>query len=702
MRFILPDDEMALFSIPMCRVCSSSANPSDVLNQLETPLVYRPLDGWTLLHFFADAGCSEKLMTALIDAGVPIDDENMHETPLFLATRNGFLDLCKLLVLRGARVDTKYISYTRLVTFAVENGNTELVLWVLKQDGENRLKWNSNTLYLILNNAPKAAIPYLDKFAINHGPAHGGGSNIEYFDLRRVYGDPKESIDSSALAIAVRFVAKKNVLSHPIMKHVVDVKWREYRRMISKELNIYSILLISYFWTAIMQSPYWSDLTRMQDQVAVVLRILAWVSCLYLVVFVEYREFRGGSYQYLRYLSNWLNLATYGVILISIPFDFTSDPTSSERINFLAVTIALLGINLLQYVRVVDEEVGILVMIMGRMIRDVSQIFVLFIIFPAAFGVALHLLLDDADGYETVGRSFTTLLLMVLGTLDYGPSKNATDMKWMLSNLLLFVYIILVVIMILNMLIAMMSSSFTAITKSAEEKSILRRAEDVLRIERSLSMKVRLSQFEKLLPAMTEQEAAKSPGSMDQRFNELNTVDTRNSSEERQPTNGKIHPEETKEDAENAQHQPTASKVKLAPLEDGVRRQKSVEPPPNETSILSIFETRLDSLEFNLKAEMKELKAEVAGLKIINLEMATQMRELLVLVGDIRTQTRNTLSLDIQVPSSTAVATNSGSNQDTTQIQRDALTRRSTHLNRLNDQESAIQALMELEDMPDD
>lgn len=101
------------------------------------------------------------------------------------------------------------------------------------------------------------------------------------------------------------------------------------------------------------------------------LRAIAWSCCLYLIVFVELNQFRGGNY--FKSYRNWLNMITYGAITAPIPLEICGSAIPARNGLLAFITISL-WINMLQYLSELSST-GVLIATMGRMRRDVGQFF---------------------------------------------------------------------------------------------------------------------------------------------------------------------------------------------------------------------------------------------------------------------------------------------------------------------------------------
>lgn len=247
--------------------------------------------------------------------------------------------------------------------------------------------------------------------------------------------DPK----GSALEIAVDQVDNINVLTHPILRRVTNVKWEKMGYVFYCELIAYGGLILSYFASIIIGDQDWIVLASDTAYALMVLRVVAWLCCLYLVVKVEFGEISAEGFDYFNSFWNWLNIMAYGSIFVTIPLELAGESSTPGHHALVSIINVSLWLNLLQYL-CIHKSTGILINTMGRMVQDVRQFLVLYSIFLLGFSSALHSIMQGEAGYETYGDSLITVLLMLFGNLTYDPYNNATGWKWAFSNLMLFAY----------------------------------------------------------------------------------------------------------------------------------------------------------------------------------------------------------------------------------------------------------------------
>lgn len=375
------------------------------------------------------------------------------------------------------------------LTTAITHEQPAVARWLLDLPEAWDQQWDNKLFEQLIRRTPSIVLAFLDKFAAKLEMVNYGWNIYSLRNIRLAYGPPEVKVDETALSIAVRWHEKKNVLWHPPFCHVLEAKWSSFGNSeFIKEFMAYFFLLLLYYATTIWAHPNWNALKDASDIVVLVFRAIAWALCVYLIVFVERKEFHGLAY----FLSfwNWINFISYGAIMATIPLEFIGGSVGGEidsaRRSLLALIMVTLSLNLLQYLQIF-EKTGMMIVMMSDMLRDVSQFFWFYSVFLMGFSAAFYLLFQGADGYENFINSFITVLLMLFGQVTYDPFRAAHGWIWHMSNLLLLIYLVTVVVMLLNILIAMMSTTYSLDSSAAADRVAVCRAEIILRFESSLS-----------------------------------------------------------------------------------------------------------------------------------------------------------------------------------------------------------------------
>ncbi|ETO76022.1 hypothetical protein, variant 4 [Phytophthora nicotianae P1976] len=414
----------------------------------ETPFVRRKDDGSTLLHVVAGWKHSEQI-------------DGSGWTPLLEAAQEGQFAVCQALLEAGATPDLPCGEVTPLHA-AVEVGNEEMVRWLLRQPGTWPRRYNGEFFAFLLEKVPEAVTDYLDVFATVLNHSHKGYEAVKYTDL----------------------------------------KWHSFARtMFRQELTAYTLLVASYFIPTVWGSPDWIHLKTKTHKMVAALRFISWLLSIFLLLCVERSECRGeGVRRYFSSFWNWIGVTTYAAIICSIPLEFISfsELTQQARNSVLALIIVCLWINLLQFLQM-SRNSGLIIAMMVHMVKDIYRFFLLYSVFLLGFSGAFYLLLGGTSGYETFTTSFITVYLMLYGQLTYDNFKDAKGYTWYTSNFLLLVHLLSAVVVLLNILIAMMATTYAEVWDAAEAEALQSHAQAIVRLEKALTPKVRREKFLELL-----------------------------------------------------------------------------------------------------------------------------------------------------------------------------------------------------------
>ncbi|KAK1938101.1 Transient receptor potential channel pyrexia [Phytophthora citrophthora] len=468
----------------------------------DAPLVRRKDDGSTLLHVVAGWKHSEQIVRDLLEAGVPPDvRDDTGWTPLLEASQEGQFEVCQALLEAGATPDLPCGEVTPIHA-AVEVGNEEMVRWLLRQPGTWPRRYDGQFFAFLLDKAPGAVTDYLDVFATVLNHSHKGYEAVKYTDLRIIYGEPDIPVSQTALALVAESSAAHTILSHRLMRLILHAKWHSFARaMFRRELAAYTMLVVSYFIPTVWGSPDWIRLKSHTGKMVAALRFISWLLSIFLLLHVERNECRGeGVRRYFASFWNWIGVITYSAIICSIPLEFVaySELTQQVRNSVLALIIVCLWVNLLQFLQM-SRDSGLIIAMMAHMVKDIYRFFLLYSVFLLGFSGAFYLLLGETSGYETFTTSFITVYLMLYGQLTYDNFKNAKGCVWYTSNFLLLVHLLSAVVVLLNILIAMMATTYAEVWDAAEAEALRSYAQAIVRLEKALTPKQRRDKFLQLL-----------------------------------------------------------------------------------------------------------------------------------------------------------------------------------------------------------
>ncbi|KDO24125.1 hypothetical protein SPRG_10913 [Saprolegnia parasitica CBS 223.65] len=184
-------------------------------------------------------------------------------------------------------------------------------------------------------------------------------------------------------------------------------------------------------------------------------------------------------------LPTFIVLVVYAAAELIMPFKADARLCVGIGLTFLTWALSV------QYLEV-HGTAGYLIPMMKRMLHDVYRFMAFYIPFQCAYAFAYYLLFQDqenADGYDTIPKSFVTTFLVMLGQIETGPFDELADpTQYVLGYTLLLTHATLVIVMLLNVLVAMMTKSVDGGMEKAKREALVSFAECILRSEKTTGL----------------------------------------------------------------------------------------------------------------------------------------------------------------------------------------------------------------------
>jgi len=351
-------------------------------------------------------------------------------------------------------------------------------------------------LRLLAKTMPHMLEQVLDGFVIDR-VVEGGFENLSV-DLMYLMGCPNVPVRHIPLAVFLR--ADWNpIWEHEVTQLVVDVKWSQFG--------------IERFWREAI--PYLTLVTftlglafsRRSDEP--VWRWLAVINSMMLLVKEEGREFLNeGFARYFSSIWNVCSLSCYVLIISILPLDLVygygenhSEYVNGTRKLCLTPAVFFLTIRLLEFLQILPTTNKFISMI-GLMLSDISQWSIIFILFETTFALSFYVLLGDLGvGFDSLLESLVTTFAMTLGDFDLPFVDDPDEYRRNAMAITLFVILtFIVVIAYVNLLIAMMSTSYELIDKQARVEAVKSLARALIKWETVLTLKQRKHHWKWIKP----------------------------------------------------------------------------------------------------------------------------------------------------------------------------------------------------------
>eukprot|EP00300_Choanocystis_sp_HF-7_P013766 c18441_g1_i1.p1 GENE.c18441_g1_i1~~c18441_g1_i1.p1 ORF type:complete len:769 (+),score=174.28 c18441_g1_i1:233-2308(+) len=205
-------------------------------------------------------------------------------------------------------------------------------------------------------------------------------------------------------------------------------------------------------------------------------------------------ELLGGDVLFLYITSGW-NWFDFSLCVMAPIACLMNMDVIPMKMELQAVFVLINWIRLLQYVSL-SPYYALLVRMIFPMVKDMLKFLWVYVFFVIGFGLAFYSILHDkSDRFDTIPKAFVSCYLITLG--DFLHEEIA--LGGIFAEALWVLFTALVTLLLLNMLIAMMATSYEAVGDRALGDLLMARAINVLQIERSIRHKERVKMWEKIL-----------------------------------------------------------------------------------------------------------------------------------------------------------------------------------------------------------
>ncbi|DBA01726.1 TPA: LOW QUALITY PROTEIN: hypothetical protein N0F65_010136 [Lagenidium giganteum] len=490
-------------------------------------------EGHLSLHLAAKAGytpCCELLLQYGSDPNAQVSIslrpmtglDKCGSTPLHEAAAAAFVECCELLVSRGTDVTIKDDHGRMPLQRAHSDDVTQALLIGFY------FEWDA-ALFRRLCEQGKAAVlrQYLDNFRIiPHPPRRPGRVKVYYHDLYRFYGEPWLPINDTPLYHVLNGAGEiATLVDHPVFEHVMNLKWAPTYQA----KNVFVVLLIDLLVGLVFQIGLVQSMCLAPDRTGLsqfsafgrhmyfieamwFLALLVSTYCSFISVdltvarnmsmatatvmlMIEALDWNKRRWAYFKDVINWINLVAYGGVL-ALGILAAADLDLPHLDIARALFIVLLCFCGLDYLRMVPLT-SLLISITFKMVNDVVRFVVLYGVFQIGFSGSFFLLFQhEGSRYNTYSEAFLATFLMLFGDFDADLFLRLDGAKAVVANVLVLCYLVGAMVMLMNLLIAMMSTSYQQVLDSAKVARRIARAEIILRMEGLLPHRARVYMFD--------------------------------------------------------------------------------------------------------------------------------------------------------------------------------------------------------------
>ncbi|XP_046853071.1 transient receptor potential cation channel subfamily V member 3-like [Xenia sp. Carnegie-2017] len=477
------------------------------------------------------------------NANINIATFNELQTPIHYAAKNGACRSLKMLLAYDADIISKDSKNRTPLQLAAEMNRTKAAKLLLEEGAPAGVydSTGNSALSLLIEKAPQVAMEALGQLhSIDHI------SRREYFFLDHLEGARLNDTSSPALT-PLEVATKSNrldIIMHPVIRRLISVKWRVFGKLGGIGALLLN-LLYATLWTVLavtiptkdkdaylpLPEKVWRWIIAVLIAVLTIYEIVQQVSGTLKVQKEnsEWRQWRvddlSRDLQYCHprwpqertYLEAEIKAVENPPILASSDYWFYYDwvaltlilATISSQLAFIIIksdssyrvyarfACALL---LILWIRIMKsarpfEGPGAFVAIFGHIIMDILKWALLFLLifipYAASFWITFG---SDAtggkvNGYNKLDEMLFNMFSMVV-VMDYGYEDLERSDEHM-ARFLCGTFIIIMAIVLVNVLIAMLSDTFTRVYGNAVANSIMQRAKTIITLERSLSNKRR-------------------------------------------------------------------------------------------------------------------------------------------------------------------------------------------------------------------
>eukprot|EP00198_Chlamydomonas_reinhardtii_P010826 XP_001700163.1 transient receptor potential ion channel protein [Chlamydomonas reinhardtii] len=311
------------------------------------------------------------------------------------------------------------------------------------------------------------------------------------------------NMEHSPLGVLVQH-GLSQALASDVMYAVLFYKWESFARTIFMKESLVFIAFLALYLVAstmsVLQSPHVRfeelyDMSRWQNIIRVVLEAVVALMALHDIYGEVTEVVNAGWYMYLTgSQGSWNGIEMSSCIGILLAFGLQLGSFEGGSRFMMSLTTILLGLRLLK-VASGPEHTGVFVQALLRIVANLRFFILILVVLVLTFSFAFWQIMsidlpqneDHRDGqdFDTLGNTIVqAYALGVIGQMDGNIGQDFAWRPWV--QVLALTYTFLVTVILLNLLVAVMSDTYSVVKEHARSEWLLLRAKLILEIESSL------------------------------------------------------------------------------------------------------------------------------------------------------------------------------------------------------------------------
>ena len=451
-----------------------ASSPLHLLRRLGLLSVERDVQARTSLHVAAYRGHSSVLTQLLSWHSHLLEErDSMGRTPLFLATAASHLPCLAILLNHGADANARDLE----LATPLHRATSRTVIETLLANGADptlemvppTTKPKASVLRHYLNHLPVEIVTLMTNFVTTSGGALTSQDLEVALDLTPWQAEMLEEETEVLMQIAD---GEDEAVKHPLCEVFIHLKdaflGRKFRLL---GLFLYCSYLISFTGLVLMSHSQWLQeavLQSWKSPIHSATLIASIVSCAILVI----REILLGFLFWRNLFREFSIIAGIVLQILSIAYivltfifwkEKSSFPGSNHNSRQLgAATVVLAWLHLTNILGR-SPGLGIYVLMVHRVARDVVAFLLIYSLTLVAFALGFHLLLES-PAHRTPLASFLATLAMMYGELDFATHfSDDVIVHHGVTEVLFVLFLLFVGIIIMNLLIGLSVSNIRKI-----------------------------------------------------------------------------------------------------------------------------------------------------------------------------------------------------------------------------------------------